>query len=67
MTTNSPMNHTQMTQHTKMSHPFVDPDQSEMDFFRNWATYTKNIKTLSQKKTAGKIGGIKCIDDVIAL
>ena len=53
------MSHSQMTQHTKMSHPFVDPDQSEMDFFRNWATYTKNIKTLSQKKTAGKIGGIK--------
>ena len=30
--TNSPMSHTKMTQHMKMSHPFVDLDQSETSF-----------------------------------
>ena len=29
---NSPMSHAKMTQDTKMSHSFVDPDQSEMSF-----------------------------------
>ena len=33
LTINSPMSHTQMTQHTEMSHLFVDPDQSKTIFW----------------------------------
>ena len=37
---NSPMGQTQMTQHTKMSHPFIDLDQSETRFLTFHNPYT---------------------------
>ena len=44
----SPMSATKMTQYTKMSHLFADPDQSESSFFTgpNYAKNIKNIKTM---------------------